>query len=55
MLTCDCCQAVVRPNDSEAVSLSYNHRAITLCRECARIVVALVSDMRLSPPLAVIR
>ena len=55
MPTCTSCQCVVRPNDPQALTLTYNHRALVLCRTCGRIVTALLADMRLTPPLEVIR
>ena len=55
MPNCDCCQNVIPRLDPEAVTLTYFHRTILLCRHCNRVVLALLADMKLSPPLDIIQ
>ena len=55
MPTCDCCRIVIRPNDLEAMVVSTRGRCIRLCREHARLIVAMLADLQLDPPIEVIR
>ena len=55
MPTCDCCHCVVQRNDPEAITLTYLRRTIVLCRECNRVLIAILADIKLSPPLRIIQ
>ena len=55
MLSCDCCHCTVQRNDPEAITLTYLRRTIVLCRECNRVLIAILADTKLSPPLRIIQ
>ena len=55
MPICDCCRIAIRPNDAEALTATTHGRTIMLCRDHARLVIAMLADLQLDPPLDVIR
>jgi len=54
MPTCDCCRIVIQ-NDPEAMSITTHGRSLRLCRDHARIIIAMLADLQIDPPLEVIR
>lgn len=55
MPTCDCCHIVIRPDDPEAMSIAIGSRVIRLCHDHARLIVAMLADFQIEPPIEVIR
>ena len=55
MPICDCCRIVIRPNDPEAMVVTTHGRTITLCRDHARLIIAMLADLQLHPPIDLIR
>lgn len=55
MHTCDRCGIAIPTADAEAITVIYAGRTIRLCRDHARVVVAMLDDLQLDPPLRIIR